>query len=99
MKDIGARDIFIGGIVLLAFGFTVYTTAVMTTEITKRNQDAAIKNAVSAALDKAEKPVLMTCIENRLLESVKEMAINGVRLKGYQMRLEIGNIPAVDPWN
>jgi hypothetical protein len=97
VKDIGARDIIIGAIVLLAFGLTVYTTATMTLNIAKRNQDAAIANAVSVALEQAEKPAL-TCIENRLLESVTRMAENGVRLKGYQMKLEIGNMPVSDPW-
>ena len=98
MKNIGARDIIIGGIVLLAFGFTVYTTAVMTTNIAKRNQDAAIKNAVSVALESATSPAL-TCIENRLLESVTRLAENGVHLKGYQLKLDVSNISDGDPWN
>lgn len=95
--DIGARDIIIASIVVLIFGLTVYTTAVMTMNIAKRNQDAVIKNAVSAAIENAVKPSL-SCVESRLIENVKAMAENGIHLKGYKVKIEIGNIPESDPW-
>lgn len=98
MKDICARDIIIGGIVLLTFGFTVYTTAVMTLNIAKRNQDAVIANAVTAAIESAAEPA-MTCKDRSLVDSIKELAINGVHLKGYQLKLAIGNVQGPDPWN
>ena len=98
MKDICARDIIVGGIVLLVFGFTVYITAVMTLNIAKRNQDAAINNAVSVALESAAAPA-MTCKDQGLVNAVKELAINGVHLKGYMLKLAIGNIQGPDPWN
>jgi hypothetical protein len=98
VKDIGARDIIIGGGALLIACLLIYTTAVMTLNIAKRNQDSVVANAVSSALDKADKPAL-TCVESRLIENVKSMAENGIHLKGYKVKIEIGNIPESDPWN
>lgn len=98
MKDIGARDIIVGGAAVMVACFLIYTTARMTLNIANRNQDAVVEKAVREALENASEPAL-TCVENRLIENVKTMAENGVHLKGYKVKIEIGNIPESDPWN
>lgn len=98
MKDIGARDIIIGSAALLVACSIIWITATMTLNIAKTNQDAVIANAVSAALEKAESPA-MTCKDKSLVDAVKELAINGVHLKGYMLKLAIGNVQGPDPWN
>jgi hypothetical protein len=94
MKDIGARDIIIAGMALLVMGLTIYTTASMTLNIAARQQQIAIDNAVSAALESAP-PSPFTCDENKLLESIKSMAENGIHMKGYQLRISVSNTPGL----
>ena len=78
-----------------------YLGCTVTATISKRNQDAAIANAVSYALDN-NKPV-MTCKEQKVLDSVKALAENGVHMKTFNLEIKINNaisnIPDHDPWN
>ena len=72
-----------------------YMGCTMTATISKRNQQIAIANAVSAAL---ESTTPLNCKDNEMLETVKQLAENGMHVDGYQLHLKIGNFPDSDPW-
>lgn len=92
------REFIIASLAVLAFGLTIYITAAMTLNIADRNQDAAISNAVTAALELVPEPAT-TCKERTLINAIKELADNDIHLRGYKLKLDIGNIPEDDPWN
>lgn len=90
------RDILISmtAIALIVFGGWLHHT--IGTPRHEAHTQTAIDLAVSVALD--DNKSLMNCNDFALLESIRGMAENGIHLKGYKLKIAIGNINEWEAW-
>ena len=52
-----------------------------------------VKMSTGGGIPAPAAPEPLTCQENELLESIRELAGKGVHMQGYQLKIVLGNTP------
>lgn len=81
-------EIFIGGVVFLVFAAGLWAGATIKGSHSEAYRQVSIANAVSVAL--ASGPAL-SCKDNEIIDAIKGLAENGAHIKGFALRLDMGN--------
>ncbi len=88
LKNAG-YEIIIGAVAVLVFGLGIWLGATIKGAKMDTYMDAAISNAISHTLETSGSG--LSCKESEIIEAIRGLAENGAHIKGFALRLDMGN--------